>query len=167
MPSPPPDRQAVRARVLTRFGWLTGSFHLPQRGLFAELLEHSSERFFRLTDVEGLGLPRPLPFFALAAHELQVVTPLSTDAAVLHGGLMERDAHHVTCVLPDAVVEGTLRMIHRARFSDLLEHARGFLLLTDCQVRERDVPGKKAEPLPLAFIQVARLVGASEPQSPP
>lgn len=160
MASPPGLRQ-VAVDLLTPLGWLNGTLHMPRHLPLAEHLAFGTHDL-KLTGVAVPGEPDRLRFLALRRDAVVVVAPAlagEEDVASEY-----TTAHQVACLLPTAVLRGTLRVFVNLRLSDHLQQEGHLVTLRHCLFTPygstANSPG--ARTIHTAIVNVTHGIGISE-----
>jgi hypothetical protein len=144
--------------------WISGRVCMPPT---RPLLDHlnQGEAFVRLVDaVVSHHHTEAMAFFALRTDAVDLVVPLETVDVVSErrvGRIAERP---VKCLLPYAVLEGTIGVIGKIRVSDHLLRCNTFIAVRDCQIclAHGESAPRDASHVPVALVNVRRVVGISD-----
>lgn len=155
--------RAVAARVLTTAGWLTGTFHVPERSRFEDHLDVPRESH-RLTDVEIDGLADRLPTFDLRHAAIVLVVLPEADAGERRRGNRKRFGTRTVSLLLDVgMARGTIEMPVDAETADLLARGGDFVELADARLRLA-APGRPTSEQHAAqvLVNASHVAGVSE-----
>ena len=140
--------------------WITGRIcTLPTR----PLLDHVNlgEPFVRVVDAVAPHQPDPMAFLALRSDALDLILPLDGKDAITEqrvGRIVDRP---IKCLLPYAVLEGTIGVIDKIRVSDHLMRCNAFIAVRDCQIRlaKGQRPPRDISRVAIALVNVRRVIG--------
>lgn len=163
-----PAQRSVPCRILTRAGWITGSFHVPEKGRFVEFLNRPTE-FVRLTSVTMKGRFDELPFMALQRSSMVLVLPPEDERNLQwHPDVEKYVTHDVACLLDLGLVTGKMKILRGARVSDVFAHKSDFALLEPARIRVGP-PGAQQlgeQDAPLCIINADCVIGVSDVSAP-
>jgi hypothetical protein len=157
------DLRRVIARVMTSAGWVTGTFTLPALRVLQDHLDHAVG-YFKLVDVTLPGWHHAVPFFALHRGAVSFVVPSSEDALLVppppagHAA----ESHAAVCLLPNATLQGQVRVLAHTRLSDHLATHPGFLAFHDCSVLTRGPDGAAEHHWPLVLVAANQMIGVTD-----
>jgi len=155
-----PEQRKVSSTILTRAGWMIGTFHVPSKKPFLDFL-NASQGFYTLTDVGLRG--QVIPFLALAKHSLLMCEPPPheqlTSMRVTQTQMVFRQC---VFLLEDGVLQGTIQLRHGQRVSDQLQRTRGFFAIHQVRARfgRADAPEDRA--FETLIMNPEHIVGVSD-----
>lgn len=119
----------VSAELLTTLGWLSGTLHVPSH---VPLEEHIAlgRHHLKLTGVAVPGEPDRLRFLALRRDAVVMVAPAMAEAEAIPSPFST--PRHVACLLPGAILRGTLQVFSNMRLSDHLQIEGQVVTLRHC-----------------------------------
>jgi hypothetical protein len=144
--------------------WISGRIcTLPARPLLDHL--NQGDPFLRMVDVVAPQHPEPMAFVALRSDAVDLIVPAEGQNAIeaeqRGGKITERS---IRCLLPYAVLEGTLGVLDKIRVSDHLMRCDMFISVRACRVRlakglhaTRDL--SRVE---FALVNLRRVIGVSD-----
>jgi hypothetical protein len=143
--------------------WISGRICIPAaRPLLDQL--NQGEAFARVLDAVVPSHAVAMDFFALRTDALDLVIPLDSADAVAEQRVRRIAERPVKCLLPYAVIEGTIGVIDNIRVSDHLLRCNAFIAVRDCQIKlakgvsaPRDVSR-----VAMALVNVRRVIGISD-----
>jgi hypothetical protein len=119
----------VSAELLTTLGWLSGTLHVPSHVLLEEHIA-LGRHDFKLTGVAVPAEPDRLRFLALRRDAVVVVAPAMAEAEAIPSPFST--PRHVACLLPGAILRGTLQVFSNMRLSDHLQLQGQVVTLRHC-----------------------------------
>ena len=162
-----PNQRSIPANVLTRAGWLTGTFHIAERSRFVDAMNRPTE-FMRLTDVSMRGRFDSLPFLGLQRSAMILIVPPATETQLQWRPEVEPlEKHDVACLLDLGVVYGTVDVLKNVRVSDYFVHKTDFVLLTNARLRV-GAPGATnvaEQKQPFVVVNASCVIGVSDTAS--
>jgi hypothetical protein len=156
-----PGLRKVRAELLTTLGWLNGTLHLPAH---FPLEEHLSlgRQDLKLTGVAVPDEPDRLRFVALRRDAVLVVAPAMAEAGAEPSPFST--PRQVACLLPDAILRGTLQVFSNMRLSDHLQLQGQVVTLRHCLLTHYGATANSAgaRAMHTAIVNLSRVIGVSE-----
>jgi hypothetical protein len=152
---------AVHCCVNTQ--WVSGRICAPPtRALLDQL--NQGEAFARVRDAVVSNHSDAMGFLALRTDLIDLVLPVDDADAVAEqrvGRIAERP---VKCLLPYAVVEGTIGVIGKIRVSDHLMRCNAFIAVRDCQIRLASglTAPRDVSQVAMVLVNVRRVIGISD-----
>jgi len=158
-----PDQRQVTCQILTRAGWMSGTYHMLRVGKFLEQLNVPGE-FHKITDATFAGKNTLLPFFALQREAITMVIPPPNESDLVIEGTEELTAHKVFVLFEQGFVEGTMMIRKNVRISDYLVKQAGFVLLRRCTLKLGSLQDEffAEEKHPAIAINAKQIVGVSD-----
>jgi hypothetical protein len=153
--------RAVRCRVLTQAGWISGTLHIPGHARLAEFLARD-EPVLRLTSVTLPGQALVHEFFALERDAVIAIdAPGERPLADPHP--VATTSHEVSWLLQGGVIQGTVDVPGELRLSDHVRRPHP-LVVRGCTVFLRNAAGgTDAEPgVEALVLRAAATIGVSE-----
>ena len=114
--------------------WISGRICAPPTRPLPDHL-NQGEAFVRVIDAVASHHPEAMAFLALRTDALDMVLPLDSADAVMEQRIGRIAERPVKCLLPYAVIEGTIGVIGKIRVSDHLLRCNAFIAVRDCQIR--------------------------------
>ncbi len=152
--------------VYTVAGWMTGVFVIPKLTSLVDFL-NSAEGFIKLTNVELTTTGERCEFIALQRKAITMIVPSVSESAV-HSSIRRRvESAEVSCILEDAVVEGTLEILEGTRVSDFLTQNPSFFSLHDATIRTQLQMENPLHSPPAVVINGRRAIAIAHPGSEP
>ena len=141
-----PDQRQVPVQLLTRAGWISGTFHPPAKSALVEFLNRPGE-FLRMTDVSVQGRVGNMPFLAMHRESMMLIVPPATEKDLELGQTgAQLEERSLTCLLETGVLDGRVRVHPGQRVSDFFAKREGFVLVQKARLLLRSSSG---EPTPL------------------
>ncbi len=157
MSSYEPEQRKISAQILTRAGWLSGTFHVPLKQSMLEYLNHS-DLFYKLTDVE-LPYGMSVEFFALQRNSVSLVVPLVEESELaLNHPTGDHVRREISCLLDSGALDATLGILKDIRVSDYLHTHAGFCVMRNCKTH-----GVDTREAPIVLVNTDQMVGVTEP----
>jgi hypothetical protein len=151
----------VSAELLTTLGWLSGTLHVPSH---VPLEEHIAlgRHHLKLTGVAVPGEPDRMRFLALRRDAVVVVAPAMAEAEAAPSPFST--PRHVACLLPAAILRGTLQVFSNMRLSDHLQIEGQVVTLRHCLLTQYGgtAHSANARPLHTAIVNLSWAIGVSE-----
>jgi PilZ domain. len=149
--------------------WISGRICAPPT---RSLLDHlnQGEAFVRVIDAVASHHPEAMAFIALRTDALDLIIPLDSAGAVTEQRVGRIGERPVKCLLPYAVIEGTIGVIGKIRVSDHLLRCNAFIAVRDCRIRlAKDLSAPRdLSHIAMALVNVRRVIGISDlAASPP
>jgi hypothetical protein len=158
-----PSLQRLPVDILTTLGWLNGTLHLPRH---LPVIEHLALGYhdLKLTGVAVPNEPDRLRFLALRREAVMVVAPVLADAEEDESALAFTTARKVACLLPGALLRGTLRIFTGLRLSDHLQLQGRLVTLRQCLLSPYGAAAQSngARALPMVMVNLDHTIGISE-----
>ena len=155
-----PELREVFAQCWSDGTWLSGGICLPVR---RGLVEHLNQKdpFLKFRNVALSHKKDPFPFLALRLSSVGMIVPSEHEAAAVATGAMA--SHPITCLMPGAMLTGTMEILQNLRVSDYLMRHSGFFPVHDCTIR---VSARAQLPFPnpveLVLVNSERVTGVAE-----
>lgn len=152
----------VRVAIYTRAGWISGTIHVaPDRSLLEEMNEGGS--FFRLTDVSLPLEDSTREFFAMHSNAAVMVLPLDSRDQYAGGKAPERTVQReIVALLAEGTLLCKIDVPEGSRVSDYLLGQSGFFPIRESHMPMMETPPGLIEPIPIAFLNVSRIIGVTE-----
>jgi hypothetical protein len=151
----------VAAELLTPLGWVSGTLHVPSHLPLEEHLAFGRQDL-KLTGVAVPDEPDRLRFLALRRDAVLVVAPGIAEAEPAASPFSA--PRQVACLLPSAILRGTLDVFTNLRLSDHLQQQGTVMTLRRCLLAPYGAtahsPGARS--LPTAVVNLTRVIGISE-----
>jgi PilZ domain len=143
--------------------WISGRICAP---LMRSLLDHlnQGEAFVRVVDAVISNHAEAMAFVALRTDALDLILPRDRADSVPEQRLGRIAERPVRCLLPYAIVEGTIGVIGKIRISDHLQRCNAFLAIRGCQIRlakDSSAPCDLSQ-VAMALVNVRRVMGISD-----
>jgi len=155
-----PEQRKVTSTILTRAGWMIGTFHVPMKKPFLDFL-NAQEGFFTLTDVGLRG--QVIPFLAVSKSALMMCEPPPheqlTSLRVTQTQMVFRQC---VFLLEEGVLQGTIQLRHGQRISDHLQRNRGFLAIQQVRARFGRADAPEDRSFKTLIINPEYVVGVSD-----
>lgn len=154
----------VAADLLTPLGWVSGTLHVPSHLPLEEHLAFGRHDL-KLTSVTVPDEPDRLRFLALRRDAVLLVAPaLAEEEAPASPFSAPRQ---VTCLLPNAVLRGTLEVFTNLRLSDHLQQQGPVVTMRRCLFGPYGGTAHSAgaRSLATAVVNLSRVIGISEDPS--
>ena len=158
-----PLQRAVPSTVLTRGGWLRGTFHVPEKSHLADALNRQGA-FQRITDVSMPGRFDSLAFLAVHRDAMYLVVPESTaDEDPPRNPYEQPEWQRVAFLLEGGVVEGSVATLKDVRVSDFFANRSDFVVISDVILRFES-PGQATveRRAPRAVINSGCVIGIAD-----
>ena len=156
-----PGLRKITADVLTPLGWVSGTLHVPSHLPLEEHLAFGRSDL-KLTGVQVPEEPDRLRFLALRRDAVLLVAPaLAEDEPGVSPFSQPRQ---VACLLPGAVLRGTLEVFTNLRLSDHLRQQGTVVTLRHCLLAPYGATANSAgaRSLHTAILNLTRVIGISE-----
>jgi hypothetical protein len=141
-----PEQRQIPCHVLTRAGWISGSFHLPAKNVLVDFLNRPGE-FVNMTEVAIQGRVTSLPFLALHRESMMLIVPPAGETNLQISQMGQAlEEKPLTCLLESGVLSGRIRVHPGLRVSDFFHKLQGFVLVSSCRLLLR---GGEEEAAPL------------------
>lgn len=160
-PTPEPGLRKLAVDLLTQLGWVSGTLHVPSHLPLEEHLAYGRHDL-KLTGVAIPDEPDRLRFLALRRDAVLVVAPAIADEGPPASPFST--PRQVACLLPSAVLRGTLEVFTNLRLSDHLQQQGPVVTMRRCLFAPYGATAHSAgaRTLATAVVNLRRVIGISE-----
>lgn len=159
-----PQLRPAPANLLTRAGWLRGTFRVPPHQSLLDFLV-GSVNVVKLTKASAEGEPSEYSFIGLRREAIALIEPTMPDELIVSPGAGHITSPRAVCCIFDAgTLTGTLDALVNVRVSDFLRAAPDFMIVRDALFvpNGESAGGPGTRRMRIAVVNVPQLVGVAE-----
>lgn len=159
--APATSLRKVAADLLTPLGWVSGTIHVPNHLPLEEHLAFGRHDL-KLTGVQVPDEPDRLRFLALRRDAVLLVAPALAEEPSPESPFSV--PRQVACLLPGAVLRGTLEIFTNLRLSDHLQQQGTVVTLRRCLLTAYGATAHSAgaRSMHMAVVNLTRVIGFAE-----